>query len=215
MLNWVFALFCADSLIHVISCAAGKQRLRHITKVLLMPLLAMAYITLCRRLSPIVIAGLALGWIGDIMLLRPGVKRFQMLGIGAFLLGHICYIAAMCVEFELSARFLPWACTAVLFAGISAVIYAVLWNKIAQDMRAAGIGYFVMITALAVVSGMTVLSGCGQGICLLTGSVLFIISDSVLCYQTFTVGSPAPKFDFTVMLTYILAQSCIIAGFCM
>ena len=144
MLNWVFALFCADSLIHVISCAAGKQRLRHITKVLLMPLLAVAYITLCRRLSPIVIAGLALGWIGDIMLLRPGVKRFQMLGIGAFLLGHICYIAAMCVEFELSARFLPWACTAVLFAGISAVIYAVLWNKVAPDMRAAGIGYFVM-----------------------------------------------------------------------
>ena len=36
-----------------------------------------------------------------------------------------------------------------------------------------------------------------------------------LCYQFFTVGDPAPRFDVLVMNTYILAQLALVLGFCL
>lgn len=208
------ALFCLAGAVNVICCAAGRQLPRQVAKALLMPLLTVIYLLSVPRPEPWVIPALALCWLGDLFLIRPGHGALRTLGIGSFLAGHVCYLAAMLRHFSIAPP--VWACIAapLAFFLAAAVIYCRLFPMIPVGLKTPAAGYYLALAVVGTASALVWLSGCPGGLALFLGEALFLCSDTVLCVQFFTVGDPAPKYDFPVMLTYLLAQSCLILGFC-
>lgn len=208
------ALYCLAAAVNVISCAAGRQTPRRAAKVLLMPLLAGVYLLSVPRPEPWVLPALAFGWLGDLFLIRSDRETLRTLGIAAFLAGHACYLIAMLRHFAIAPPL--WACIAapLAFLAAAAVIYRKLCPIIPANMKLTGGCYFLALAVMGTAAALVCASGRAGGVWLLAGEVLFLTSDTILCRQFFTVGDPAPKYDFAVMLTYILAQTCLILGFC-
>ena len=209
-----FLPYAIVSLVHISCCAAGRQSARRATKILLMPLLMFAYVcTTSVREAPVIIA-LLLGWLGDLLLIRPDRKLRQIGGIAAFLLGHCFYLSLLIRRILACAPLrLPWL-PPLVFLLLTAGICAFQYPVVDKNMRLPGIVYYLFLAALGASSGIALLGGAARAWAFLGGALLFLFSDSVLCRQFFTVGSPAPKYDFVVMLTYILAQFFLVLGFC-
>ena len=82
------AVYCAD--------AWGKGRLSRYLKPLLMPALLLAYALSAARMDALIVLGLMLGFVGDCALMLPNERyggKPLLIGLGAFMLGHLMYIA--------------------------------------------------------------------------------------------------------------------------
>ena len=97
----ILVLFIILSLVHV----AGefltdplKLKIRHSTKPFLMPLLILYYLIAANRLgisvNLLILIAVLLGFVGDVVLMKPKVQILFMVGLGSFLLGHLLYIVA-------------------------------------------------------------------------------------------------------------------------
>lgn len=208
-------LFCAAALTNVLSCAAGRQLPRRIAKALLMPLLLAVYLCSAARVQAWVIPALLLGWAGDLFLIVPHQGLPRTLGIASFLAGHVCYFAAMLRHFSIAPP--PWARAAfpLIFLAAAAAVYRSLYPLLPREMKVTGGIYIGILGVMGAAAGLVLASGCAGGAALLAGEICFLISDTILCRQFFTVGDPCPRYDTAVMSTYILAQALLITGFCL
>ena len=207
-----FALFALVSLLHLYACARGLLPLRRASKVLLMPLLALAYGFCAAKPAFPVLLALLFGWLGDIFLIRPTVKVFQLSGIGSFIVGHVFYMAAMLRRLPGAALRLPWLSPLIALA-LAAFCFSRVLPVMDKKMRGAGCSYYLVLSALAAFAGVSLSAGISGALFSVLGALLFLCSDTLLCYQFFTVGSPAPKYDTAVMTTYLLAQTALVLGF--
>ena len=207
-----FLLFVLTCIYHLTACGRDRQLSRRWSKVLLMPLLALAYAFGSRQVQPLVLIALCLGWAGDVLLIRPTVQSRQFAGIGCFAVGHVCYILAILKTLSGTTLNLPWL--PPLFS-LCAAVFCFFRVKPVMDkaMHGTGFCYFLILAALITCAGFSLFSGAPSGRWLYLGSLLFLFSDTVLCYQFFTVGSPAPKYDVLVMASYLLAQTALMFGF--
>ena len=207
--------YCCACLVNVLSCALNRQTLRQAFKVLLLPLLFFAYYRSSHPVALTLTAALILGWIGDILLIRPGVIWRRLLGTAAFAVGHCFYIAEMIRRFPAAPGALPVVVTSLVWLAVAAALYIFILCPVTdKDMRLPLGGYFLLLAALGVFGTLLTLSGVRGGVFLAAGAVFFLASDTVLSRQLFTVGDPAPRFDAVVMLTYTIAQGLLIWGFC-
>jgi len=148
-----------------------------------------------------VLAGLALSLAGDaFMMLRR--KRFE-LGLAAFLLAHLCYIAAfrtgMLPRFALQPL-LPL----VIFA---ALLLRVLLPYLGK-MKYPVLLYVMVITAMtALAAGRFIQWGGAKPLCAFAGAALFLASDAVLAYDRF--AKPIPRAQVIILGTYFAAQTLI------
>ena len=207
-------LFCAAALTNVISCALGRRLPRCIAKAFLMPLLLGIYLVSARRMQPWVIPALLLGWAGDLFLIAPKQGLTRTLGIASFLLGHVCWFIAMVRQFPIAPALWGWIVMPLAFLGAAGLVYRGLWPLLPREMKATGAVYIGALAVMGATAGLVLLSGCPGGWALLIGEILFLISDTILCRQFFTVGDPCPRYDTAVMSTYILAQTLLAVGFC-
>lgn len=215
-MNILFAvLFAAAALTNIVSCGAGRQTLRKISKAFLMPLLAAVFLLHARAPEPWVVAALAFGWLGDLFLLNPNRDLLRTLGIASFLLGHVCYLAAMIRHYSISPALWARIAVPVFFVLAAALIYTWMLAVLPKEMRLVGAVYYLALAVINIGAGLTTASGNPGGLPLMLGAVLFLVSDTILCRQFFTVGHPAPKHDVAVMTTYLVAQSLIITAFCL
>ncbi len=95
-----------------------------------------------------IVAGLALGVVGDLALLGEG-KRAFLVGLGAFLLGHLAYVVAMAqveppAEWFADAKFL-----CVLPLAAASVTLVLLWRRLGS-MRVPVIAYVLVIVAMVI-----------------------------------------------------------------
>ncbi len=154
-----------------------------------------------RSYAPFILAGLAASLAGDIlMMLRR--KRFSA-GLGAFLLGHLLYFAAMVsrVSRPLSLGvLLPY----VLYFGF---VTGALWGRLGR-MKFPVLAYMLVIMAMAAAAAQAH-SGTPSSLTLgaLWGSILFIVSDSVLAANRFV--RPFPSAQVLILGTYYAAQTLI------
>jgi len=150
-----------------------------------------------------VLAALALGMVGDVLLL-PGPDRFVP-GLVAFLLGHLAWVAA-CVTVGLEQPALGWLGVVVL--GVALVVGRGILPGARHEggavLAGAVAGYMLVIGAMAVVGWATgrVLVG--------LGATLFVASDTVLALGRFVADRPRSRV--VVMVTYHLAQALLLAG---
>jgi len=204
--------FAALLVTHLLSEIYGKNRIRHITKPLLMPILTGIYISSADRPYTLIVCALLLGAVGDVFMMFSSIKKWFLAGAATFLVGHICYIVA----FFSSARDLSGFNWIVLFLILpqSIILFGWCLPKILGKMGWMqmplvfyGIVLFIMVSSTIFRS--TDFTGTSFWLTYI-GAVLFAFSDAMIVVDKFHEKIANAKVY--IMLTYSLGQFLIVSG---
>jgi len=222
-LSTVFlVLFFACSAVHVVGEFLEdpkKQRVHFASKPFLMPLLIVYYYTSAIEagfnVNVLIAFGVALGFVGDVSLLWPKKQAFFIVGLFAFLLGHVLYVVAFISAMNAFST-VPWwfYFTAIGFMGYFYVSFRLFRPYLKEMLVPVAVYLTLLLTmsfiALAVVVSATV-GNVRQPWYLFLGSLSFIASDSLLANQIFR--KPFKYDQAIIMITYILAQFFIVQAY--
>ncbi len=163
----------------------------------------------------LMLGGGVLGMMGDLFLSFDDIadgkqsKDFvSYMGVIAFFLGHVSYICA----FALLDAHTPWI---ISFAALMPIAYILVGKKFTRifDNKTRGIFMTVYFLALGAnialaVSHAVAVGGGVMSALIISGSVLFALSDSLLGISSFSKGDFLPRSvsGFAVILTYYPAQ---------
>lgn len=211
-------VFLVLSLAEVIALSFHIAGVNPILKPLLIPSLAVA--ALCALLpehsgwkSILLAVALALYTAGDVLLL-PLANDFAFFaaGLGAFLLGHICFLVILlnglggpndriCDRKDwIICQFpLVLALVAVSILNVEGAFGAVLFV------------YALMLLLVPTCGILWLLRGRKMGWRILTGGLLFVASDTMIALNVFN-GINFPLHHAIVMLTYLAAEWLIVSG---
>lgn len=148
------------------------------------------------------VIGLLLSLVGDVFLMLPEDTDLPLppflLGLGAFLLGHVAYVVGMASDLD------SWAFAAVGLLVVAAA-GGLVAPRIVGGVRRTSPDLVVPVLAyMAVISTMVVFSF-GRGVAWgIVGALLFYASDAILAWNRFV--TPARILQVAVMVTYHLAQ---------
>jgi uncharacterized membrane protein YhhN len=148
-----------------------------------------------------VCAGLLCALAGDVLLMLPG--DFFVPGLVAFLLGHLCFLAAWLDDSRLAAR--PAALLGCLAA--AAALVALLWPGLAPALRLPVIVYAAVLATMAGQALGRAAWHAAQRDALAAparwaalGGLLFMASDSLLAWDRFR--APLPLAPLWILGTY-------------
>ncbi len=156
--------------------------------------------------------GLTFGMIGDIILnlrfvLKKNGQKVFLVGILAFLIGHILYLAALIPVAEYLV--IDIVIGAVLAAALLTYIFKTMEVKIAfKIFGVVYLGAVIIMTVMAV--HIAIISGNTHDIIYAIGAILFTASDIVLIFNTFS-GVTKFSLRITNLSLYYLGQL-LIAG---
>ncbi len=192
-----FAPFVAISAVHLATKFAEDTPLEGFTKALAIPSLAVGLggilLTTHRKPRVVVVAllfiGLALSWVGDVAL-----DRSLAVGLAFFLAAHLAYIATFQLAFP-HRRPSRWALLAIPWFLALLVLVGPLLG-----------GMFVPVVLYSAILGLMAVWA-SRGTPLTTvGALLFVASDTILAFRTFTPRLPHNNWRLLVMPTYLTAQ---------
>jgi uncharacterized membrane protein YhhN len=206
-----FSLVTAVDILGIIT---GNSTAHFITKPLLMPILAaMLYfgkdgITLKKW----VLAGLFFSFVGDVALLYEYKNPLLfIIGLAAFLITHICYIVYFLSIHSANQSLLrhqPWLAALVAGYGVSLVLF--LYPGLG-NLKIPVILYAAIICSMLLCSlHIFYKTWRPVNIYFLMGAGLFVVSDSLLAISKFY--APFWMDGTSIMLTYCVAQFCIVRG---
>jgi uncharacterized membrane protein YhhN len=202
-----FAPYLAVAVVHLATFAAGADEAARISKLLLMPTLALAVVLALRPLRPmrgsavwLLIMAIVFSWGGDAALTIPGAWWF-IVGLGSFLLAHVAYIVLFLRLPSVGRRLSAWSLVYVAwYAGFLALLAPHLG------------GLFVPVAVYGAVLGAMAALAAARGGVIAVGGALFVVSDSVLALGRFLPGYEFALHDLTVMASYLAAQGLIAWG---
>jgi uncharacterized membrane protein YhhN len=178
----------------------GRPRARRVTKMAAIAALVLlaAFLPARHELERWLFVGaLVLGGVGDWFLLdyEHGLPP----GLGAFLAGHVLYIAGFWSAGVDVRRFAVAAVVVALYAAVvGSVIIRALLRRGKRPLAAAVVAYFVAIGAMAA-------SAAGSGALTATaGAALFVASDSLIGWNQFV--RRLGWAELPIIVTYHLAQ---------
>ena len=206
----IFAVvFALVSAVHLYACYPPvKRRLRIVTKLMLMPLLLLCYLTRSADISPLIILALLFGWFGDAFLLLSDRKAPMLCGILAFGVGHVFYVCYFCGMWASPKLWALAVAAACYLAGIT-VASLRIHPLVKGYLKPATTLYMLLLCATGFsIFGALISTRQPWLILAFAGSLLFLVSDSILA--TLYFDRPLKYGNFFVMLTYILAQACIL-----
>ncbi len=126
-----------------------------------------------------VLAALALSWLGDVLLI-PRDKRIFLVGILAFLAGHLAFGVAF-----VTRGIAPGACGAaalpLLLLGLP--IGRWLVPQVTPSLRAAVVAYLVVLSSMVALAAGTF--GARGGVAIVAGAVCFYFSDLSVALDRF------------------------------
>ena len=130
-----------------------------------------------------IIAGLVLCWVGDLALALRSQRAF-LVGLVAFLLGHVAYIVA----FSRVAALTPWVVLGLLVgAGISVPVLFKLKPHLGS-MRIPVMAYTAVITTMVVAATAVFGTPELRGGAVLGGAFAFYLSDLFVARERFVVA---------------------------
>nr|WP_256218251.1 lysoplasmalogenase [Bacillus sp. MUM 116] len=139
-------------------------------------------------------------WCGlFICMLGDGLIRWFVIGLAAFLIGHLFYIAG----FSRYWRFTKLSLLMIIPIGLYGfvmgyhIIAVLLQNH--NDTLVVPVLMYIVIISLMCWTGFL-----SQNIWAIIGSILFVLSDSILSWNLFV--SEIPYSDILIMTTYYTAQ---------
>lgn len=197
-LLWLFFIVTAINLIGV-----GLRRPMIITfsKPLIMSTLIVYYLVVSSQRNKIFLVALIFSLLGDIFLLDK--NGYFLFGIGSFLITQALYIALVAQRTKNISR------TTLLISVVPFVIYLVLLMRVlAPSLETLFYpvlvyGSVISIFGISALHHFLVRRDAASRI-LLTGALLFIVSDSMIAINEFY--SPYMIYPVAIMLTYALAQ---------
>jgi len=207
-------IFLLSLAVNIAGAVIPHYWLQNISKPLLMPLLALYFISELKGfrtdIMKWILLALFFSWGGDVLLMfQEKQSIFFLLGLSSFLLAHIFYIGffhKLRVQERIKGN--PWLLVVVV------IYYAALISWLSPYLGAMKIPvrvYGIVISFMLMLAmHMWFLRNKAAGHWLMTGALLFVISDSVLAinkfYQSFEMAG------IVIMLTYGLAQLFIVQG---
>jgi uncharacterized membrane protein YhhN len=207
----LFALVC---IIHLSGDIADGPALRYATKPLLLPSLAFYYLASAPSPSWLLLAALAAGWAGDVALMIPDPEKTRVplkLGIAAFLVGHLFYIALFAPFLTHGDSFPSYGPLLFLpYLALGTLAFFLL-RKPARTMLVPVVAYIAVITAM----GLSTVFSLGaveaeRSMLLMCGAFAFMISDIVNSYTKFIRNRRRDRF--IIMVTYLAGQFLIVRG---
>jgi uncharacterized membrane protein YhhN len=134
----------------------------------------------------VLLMGLALCWLGDLLLIPEGKGPTFLGGLGSFLLGHVAYGVAFVVA-GVSAPRVAAAGVPVLLVGL--VILRWLWaHGLPVTMRGPVVAYVVAISAMVALAWGA--AGVDASPVVPAGAVAFMASDVFVARERFVTASP-------------------------
>lgn len=212
--SFFFKIYVAFSIVYLIILLFGYERFDLFLKPILIPIIGFgAYFYRKFPTQNILLAALALSWLGDVILLFTDLGEiYFILGLVFFLTAHIVY----CVLFNKQKRIRKKQNKPLFIFG-SVFIACYLIGMVSVLMPYLGeleipvsiYASVISIMLLFAFNGFLVWEKPGNKLVFL-GAIFFIISDSILAVNKFY--APIPKSSFFIMLTYLLAQYLIVVG---
>ncbi|WP_109561885.1 lysoplasmalogenase [Mycolicibacillus trivialis] len=141
---------------------------------------------------------------GDGLLAIPWWPPSFVGGLGAFLLGHLCYLVVLV---PLAAPSRPRLAAAALLAAASTALLIAFWPHLGADGLTVPVTVYVAVLAAMAIAA--VLAGLPT-LWTAAGAVLFTVSDSMIGIDRFLLGSEA--LALPVWWCYAAAQLAITAG---
>ncbi len=208
-------LFAIACVVQLFALLMNIPFLMFASKPLMMPALALWFASEAktnRYVSGAWLSGLVCSTIGDILLMfNSGGEIFFVLGLAAFLMGHLLYISAMWRILKGKTGFLRqkplWALLPLAYL---AFLLWILWPGVPEGLQFPVAAYGIVITAMAlsVLQLRTHISAAIFRIMML-GALLFVLSDSLLALDKF---AGVPAVPLAIMATYIFGQALLTLG---
>lgn len=212
-MKFVFlAIFAIATTVHLYASAKQNKKLRNITKPFLLAALLGFYLFAAESVSVFVVLALVFSWLGDVLLMLPGVKWFAAGGV-SFMVSHAFFIVSYFDKIDfalinpviivlLGAAFA--AAVAVIFKKLKPYLMKALFYPMFFYLLVNGaMNCFALFRMLSAPSAATIIT------CI--GAFLFFISDSTLFFVRFKKDGRL-KTHFWVMLTYSIGELLIISG---
>jgi uncharacterized membrane protein YhhN len=175
---------------------------------LLKPLATLALVTITLgaatplRYRQWIAAGLCASLAGDILLMLP--QELFVLGLAAFLVGHLFYITAFITD---GARWRAGRLAALPVYGLALAVLTYLWPALGT-MRAPVACYVAVISTMAWLAIARWRARVVPGAVLAAaGGLFFLASDSALAIRRFV--APYPAATLLILVTYYAAQWCL------
>lgn len=206
----IYIGFVVLSIIHIISIKNNNKTCRVATKILIIPTLLIIYLINVNTPNMYLISGLAFGFLGDVFLISSN-KKFFITGLFSFLIGHIFYIITFLNDIYFVNMPFYLFFLLILYVFCDVLVYKEIMPYV-KSMKKPAFIYLIVITSMSFFSLMRINSSYGYRFWLpFLGSVLFILSDSMLAYNKFIKKNK--EREIFVMITYILAQTLIMLGY--
>lgn len=204
-------LFLAASLGDIASLAIPFDG-RYFFKPIILPALLGYYVTKATTRSNTFLVALFFCWAGDVLLMFDG-EMFFMLGLVAFLTGHVFYIFSFRqFAWPNSTTLLPTQKVRYAFPILLAAtgLVVVLYPKLGA-FKIPVIVYAVVIMLMAINALFRIgFTNRASFIWVFVGAILFMVSDSALAINKFHTSFAGASI--IIMLTYISAQFLIVEG---
>ena len=213
--TWIIPglFFLLAATLNICGKYAGNEALAAHVKPALLPLLALTTLAAAGSLAPkemkLLILAQLLGCTGDVFLIFSGFLPF-IGGMGAFLLGHICYITLFGGRSWRGLGLKTWIPTLLVIAALVAGLISVLGVEGDLLLPMIIYGTVLMLLIFSGLAGVVREGGCAWWL-ILCGAVLFTFSDSLIALDTFS-EKPMGWIAGTIMLTYLAAQSLLAWG---
>jgi len=214
------ALLIAFILISLLHLAAEGARLRvgrYITKPLLMPVLALYYVSSAAHPNPLLAGAILCGWLGDVFLMLPDPQhsgRYFRQGLIFFSFGHILYILVFVSSCSRPFHLPVWGWAALtLYAAAAAAGYLVIARR-AGKLRTAVSAYIAIIALMGMSTVLPMGNAHTSGVVMaMAGAFLFMGSDTINAYNRLV-----SEIRFEWLLTmgaYLIAQFLLVQGYLM
>jgi uncharacterized membrane protein YhhN len=210
---WIIC-FIGILAVHLAGIVFNIQLLEYIVKPMIVILLLLYFlsqtVSVNSDLKKLILAALFFSWAGDVLLMfQQNNSIFFLLGLSAFLIAHIFYIAFFNrVRTNENVRGNVWLLliVAVYYGSLVTLLYSHL-----VGMKLPVLVYGVVISCMFMLAmHMLSIKNKTAGKWMMTGALLFVISDSLLAvnkfYQQFAIAG------VIIMLSYGLAQLFMVEG---
>ncbi len=217
VLLYCFAVLSVANLMAVIK---SLEWLIFLTKPLLVSSLAIWFYlnsdSASKSYSKAFLAGLGFSVLGDVLLMfvKNQGELYFMLGLGSFLLAHLCYITAFTFFPSFKTGLISLNKLAILpFIAVFIFTTWLLWNDLGA-LRIQVLFYsFVIMTMAAFSFNMKNRVKTDVFAMLFCGAILFVASDFVIALTKFKYHDVAPSIGgLIIMVTYLLGQFLLTAG---
>jgi uncharacterized membrane protein YhhN len=209
-------LFVLASVLNLASMAFGLTIVNFVSKPLIVLSLIAFYVSSAgARMNRMIVLALVFCWAGDVLLLlHEQLEASFILGLTAFLIGHLIYVAAYWQlqravvknQAPISVRVLLGVPAVVIAVGLVTLLFPVLGGlKFPVLAYSAAITWMVLTALMR--NGRTNSKSFWM---IFSGAFVFMISDSLLAMNKFYTPVPLP--GLWIMLTYCGAQYLIVRG---